>query len=78
MAVAGNEVQPLADLFEEVLHRRGWALGDRQPADVHVGLRTLLVQEGGVDRSEPVEVALGHQRVGYTGRPYNGGGACHG
>jgi 4-hydroxy-3-methylbut-2-en-1-yl diphosphate reductase len=30
------------------------------------------VQEGGVDRSEPVEVALRHDRVAYLGAPYNG------
>ena len=63
MAVARHQVQAPADLFEEVLHRRRRTLGDRQPADVHVRVGSLLVQEGGVDRGEPVEVALGHQRL---------------
>ncbi len=31
----------------------------------------LLVQEGGVDRGQPVEVVLGHQRLAYLDAPYN-------
>jgi 4-hydroxy-3-methylbut-2-enyl diphosphate reductase len=30
-----------------------------------------LVQEGGVDRGQPVEVVLGHQRLAYLDAPYN-------
>ena len=63
VAVARDQVQPPADLFEEVLHRRRWAFDDRQSADVHVRVGSLLVQEGGVDRGEPVEVALCHRAL---------------
>jgi 4-hydroxy-3-methylbut-2-enyl diphosphate reductase len=65
-------VQTLADLFEQILHRRGWSFDDRQPSDVHVRVGSLLVQEGGVDRREPVEMALGHERLEYLGAAYNG------
>ena len=61
VAVARHEVQPPADLFEELIHRGRRAFDDRQPADVHVRGRSLLVQEGGVDRGEPVEVTLRHR-----------------
>ena len=40
-------------------------------ADVHVRDGALLVQERGVDGSQPVEVSLGHQRLAYRGAPYN-------
>ena len=36
--------------------------GAHERADVHVRDGSLLVQEGGVDRGQPVEVALGHRR----------------
>ena len=61
VAVARHEVQPPADLLEKLIHRGRRALDDRQPADVHVRGRSLLVQEGGVDRGEPVEVTLRHR-----------------
>ena len=63
VAVAGHQVQAPADLLEELLHRRRRAFDDRQPADVHVRDGALLVQERGVDRGQPVEVALGHRRL---------------
>ena len=43
--VAGNEVQPYADLPEEFLHRRRRALEQRHAADVHVRHGALLMQE---------------------------------
>jgi 4-hydroxy-3-methylbut-2-enyl diphosphate reductase len=64
-------MQAPADLLQELLHRRRGTLDDRDAPDVHVGDGTLLVQEGGVDWSEPVEVALGHQRLAYLDAPYN-------
>jgi 4-hydroxy-3-methylbut-2-enyl diphosphate reductase len=39
---------------------------------MHMRVGPLLVQEGGVDRGEPVEVALRHERLEYLGEPYNG------
>ena len=60
VAVARHQVQPPADLLEEFLQRRRRAFQDRQAADVHVRVRPLLVQEGGVDGGQPIEMALGH------------------
>ena len=64
LPVARHQVKTLADLFEEVLHRRSRTFDDREPAHMHVRAGALLVQEGGVHRREPVEVALGHERLG--------------
>ena len=63
VAVARDEVQAPADLFEELVHAGRRAFDDRQAADVHVRHGALLVEEAGVDRSQPVEMALGHQRL---------------
>ena len=41
------------------------ALDERQPADVHVRVRVLLVQERGVHGGEAIEVALSHRRLAY-------------
>ena len=60
MAIARHEMQPPADLLQQLAHWRRRALDDDQAADVHVGVDSLLVQKGCVDRGEPVEVALGH------------------
>ena len=60
VAIARHEMQPPADLLQQLAHRRRRALDDDQAADVHVGVGSLLVQKGCVDRGEPVEVALGH------------------
>jgi len=67
--VARHEVQPPADLLEDFLHVRGRTGDDRQSPDVHVRVGALLVQEGGIDRGEPIEVALDHECVGYIGTP---------
>ena len=61
VAVAGNQVQAPADLLEELVHRRRGPLDDREAADVHVRDGALLVQEGGVDWGQPIEVALRHR-----------------
>ena len=46
---------------DEVLARGRRALEDHERADVHVGRLLLLVEEGGVDRAQPVLVSLlGH------------------
>ena len=71
VAVARDQVQSPADLLEELVHARRRAFDDRQAADVHVRDGALLVQERGVYRRQPVEVALGHQRLAYLGDPYN-------
>ena len=68
MAVARDQVQPPADLLEEILHRRRRPFDDGQPADVHVRVGPLLVQERGVDRSQPVEVSLRHLQSSVPGR----------
>ena len=67
--VAGNEVQPPADLLEELVHRRRRPFDDRQAADVHVRDRALLVQERGVYRGQPIEVTLAHRALSVPGRP---------
>ncbi len=65
MAVAGHEVQAPADLFQELLERGRGALQQGEPAHVHVRVWPLLVQEGGIHRGEPVQVALGHGCLAY-------------
>jgi hypothetical protein len=70
VAVARHEMQAPADLFQELLELRRRALQQRQPADVHVRVRALLVQEGRVYGGQSIEVALGHcARVPARGRP---------
>jgi hypothetical protein len=41
-------VQPTPDVVQDVFKRGRWTLEDQHPADMHVGRRPLLVQEGRV------------------------------
>src|SRR6266566_3781906 len=77
VAVARHQVQAQANLLEQFARRGRWPFDDRQAPDVHVRVATLLVQEGGVDRREPVEVALWHEFLEYLGEPYNGARVQH-
>src|SRR5439155_27143751 len=72
VAIAGNKVQTHADLLEQFTGAGRRAFDDRQAADVHVRVLALLVQERGVDRRQPVEMARRHERLAYRHAPYNG------
>jgi hypothetical protein len=61
VAVARNQVQPAADLLEELIHARRRSFDDRQPADMHVRDGALLMQERGVYRRQSIEVTLAHK-----------------
>ena len=62
LAVARHVVQARADRVQELVVGRRRALRAHERADVHVRVRSLLVQEGRVDCGEPVEVARRHGR----------------
>jgi hypothetical protein len=60
LAIAGDEMEAVAERVEELVHLRRRALEGHEGADVHVRVGPLLVQEGGVYGGQPVEVLLGH------------------
>ena len=60
LAIARDEVQAPAQRVEHLGVGRRRALEHRERADVHVRRGPLLVQEGRVDRGQPVEMLLGH------------------
>jgi hypothetical protein len=59
LPVAGDEVQPRLDVREERVEVRGFALEQREAADVHVRIRLLLRQEARIDGREPIKMLLG-------------------
>ena len=61
LAEARHQVQPAADVVEEVVVDRRRALEDQDRADVHVRVRALVRQERGVDRGQSVHVPLCHR-----------------
>ena len=61
LAVARDEVQPPADLVDEVDVAGRRTLEDHHRADVHVRRRPLLRQEGRVHRGQPITVSLCHE-----------------
>ncbi len=62
LAVARQQVQAPADVFEHVLVRRRGAVEQQQTADVHMRTRALLMQEAGVRRCQPIQMLLGQLR----------------
>ena len=61
LAIARNEVEPPADVLEEVLVGRWRPLERGDATDVHMGPAALLEEEGGVHGAEAIEVLLGHR-----------------
>ncbi len=58
LAVAGHEIEPAADVVDELGVARRTALEDEHLRDVHVRLAIALeMQEGGVEPGQPVGVA---------------------
>src|SRR5205085_6917631 len=66
LPIAGDEVKPAADVVQELLERGRRSLENQHATDVHVRGRALLVQEGRVDRGQPVQVVLGQGREDYA------------
>jgi hypothetical protein len=52
LAEARHQVQPRSDVFAEFFMGRRLALEDAGRGDVHMGARTLQVEEGGVQSAE--------------------------
>ena len=61
LAVARDEVQPPADLVDEVDVAGRRPVEDHHRADVHVRRRPLLREEGRVHRGQPITVSLRHE-----------------